>query len=118
MSQQEIEQIEVTIEQAMEIIDRGRAIERLEMNPDFRRLVLDGYFADEAARLTHLLSDPVTIMQGHQDLVKNDLMSIGGFKRYLMTIRHLAAQAERDVNDARNEMEYIRVEEHAEGDDE
>lgn len=83
MSQHEIEQIEVSISELQKMVEMGKRAERLALNPDFKALIMDGYFGEEASRLALLMSDPRVIDQGQQEFVRNDLMAIGGLKRYL-----------------------------------
>jgi len=113
MSQNEIEQVELSIEAAQEMVARGRAAERLALVPEFKRLVLDGYFRDEAARLAHLLSDP-NISEEIRAHVNRDLLGLGAFKRYLHVLVQLGHRAENEIEEARDALEEMRAEEGAE----
>ena len=112
MSQNEIEQIELSITEARKIVERGQMAENLAHNPTFAKLILQGYFVDEAARLAHLLSDPNS--QAHQHLIHNDLVAIGGFKRYLQTLVQIGRAAANEIAQALDEIENIHNEEAAE----
>lgn len=109
MSQQEIEQIELSIEQAKGLIERARLARQLAKNPAFKKLVLEGYFVDEAARLAHLVSDPA-LSQEHRQFVFNDINGVGALKRYFSVIIRMGDQAERDLAEAELELEEIRNE--------
>ena len=54
MSNTQIQGIERNITKSVAAIERGIALERLRVNKDFKSIVLDGYFKDEAVRLVHL----------------------------------------------------------------
>lgn len=114
MSQQnEIHEIEMSIEAAKEMVARGELTEKLAKNPAFKKLVLDGYFVDEAARLAHLVSDP-NLSEEQRAMVNRDLIGIGAFKRYLQTVRQLAGMASREIADAEYELDALRAEDDSE----
>jgi len=108
MSQNDIEQIELSIEAAKEMVEKARMARQLAENPAFKKLILEGYFVDEAARLAHLFSDP-NIPAEHREYVKNDLLAVGGLKRFLSTLVRLGDMAEREIADAELELEEIRA---------
>ena len=111
MSQSDIEKIEIGIEEARKIIERGELAEKLSKNREFKKLILEGYFVEEASRLTHLLSDPSIIRDGNQKFVENDLMGIGGLKRYLSTIVRLGHNMQDELREMENTLEELRLEE-------
>lgn len=89
---QQIEQIEMSIEEAKRIARLGERAERLSNNADFKKIVLDGYFKEEAARLTSLLND-VRLNDAQANIIA-DLTGIASFRRYLsnlVTQGHLMA---------------------------
>lgn len=114
MSQSDIEEIEVTIDEAKKIAKRAERVRRLEKNADFRALVLEGYFTEEAARLAHLVTDPQVIQGGHLEFVQNDLKGIGAFKRYLTATLQLGDIAAQTISDAERELELARAQEDGE----
>lgn len=110
MSQQnDIHEIELSIEAAKEMVARGELAVKLANNSAFKKLVLDGYFVDEAARLVHLFSDP-NLNDEQRAMVERDLIGIGAFKRYLQTVRQIGQMAEREISDAEYELEGLRME--------
>jgi hypothetical protein len=110
MSQSDIEQIELSIEEARKMVDRGRMAEELSMNSGFRKLVLEGYFVEEAARLVHLSSDP-TVPENMRTVILRDLNGPGAFKRYLSTLVQMGRMAAQEIRDAQETLEEIRQEE-------
>lgn len=110
MSQTQIEEIELSIEAAKEMVERGRMADKLATYPEFRKLVLDGYFRDEAARLAHLSSDP-NLPEDIRNHVLRDMQGVGAFKRFLMTIRQLGEMAAREIDEAGQALEELRAEE-------
>lgn len=109
MSQNDIEQIELTIQEAEKLVERAAQARRLAKNRDFRLLVIDGYFLNEAARLAHLVSDPGAAP--HREAIMRDLDGVGAFKRYLHTCTQFGDMAAVEIKDAREAMEEIRAEE-------
>ncbi|SUA63326.1 Uncharacterised protein [Oligella urethralis] len=94
MSSSDLQEIELTIDRAKEMIKDGEAVERLLRNRDFKRLVVDGYFKDEAVRLAFLKSErQVLTDEKLEKIVDSNLKSIGFFKQYLEFISHQALQA-------------------------
>lgn len=112
MSQNEIEQIEVSIEEAKQVVAMGELARKMADNPTFKTLVLEGYFRDEAARLALLVSDPQ--MAPHRELIMRDLDSIGGFKRYLSTKIQMGDIARREIAEGETELDDLRQEDGAE----
>jgi len=116
MSQNQIEEVELSIAEARKMVDRGRTAERLAKNPEFKTLVLDGYFVEEAARLALLYSDP-NLSPEIRDHVIRDLAGPGAFKRYLSTIVQFGQMAAREILEAEETLDELREEELFEEDD-
>jgi len=91
MSQLEknIEEVELTIAEARKIVEYGTVVRRLIDNPDFKKVVTDDYFVEEAARLALLYSDP-SINKDQARMINNDLLGLGAFKRYIQTKLQMA----------------------------
>lgn len=110
MSQSEIEQIELTIEEAEKMVERMERALRLAENPDFKALILEGYFKEEAIRLTHLLSAPALSPKMREDTIKG-LEAIGLLKQHLHAVVQKGVLAEQEIKEAREEADLIRAEE-------
>lgn len=105
----EIREVEMSIEAAKEMVARGEMARKLADNPDFKKIVLDGYFVDEAARLTHLFSDPM-MDEAQRKMIERDLIGIGAFKRYLKNAVQFGEIAAREISDAEIELDELRAE--------
>jgi len=105
--QNDIETVELSIEVAEEAIKRGKQAKALAKNKDFKELVLDGYFQDEAARLVHLVSHPTT-KDEMRTTVQRDIDGVGAFKRYLQTIVMFGEQAELALEADKQTLEEMR----------
>lgn len=93
MSTQQIEAIEKSIARAKVDIEIGQALERLKRNQDFKKIVLDGYFRDEAIRLVHLKSDPNMTSPEAQRSIVSQMDAIGTLSSYFNTAMQRAALA-------------------------
>ncbi|MBL1322176.1 MAG: hypothetical protein COA63_014125 [Methylophaga sp.] len=109
MSQNEIEEIEVSIEEAKQVVARGDLLNKLINTPEFQELVDKGYFNDEAIRLVNLYNDP-SVPVDARALVANDLGGIGAFKRYLRVIGMMAQTAQNEIDSHKANLEYIQEE--------
>lgn len=114
--QQDLQQCELSIEQARKLIDFGDHIRSLENNKSFQTVVLDGYLRDEAVRCTGLLADFQLTPEAKADTFEA-LKAISYFRRYLMTRRQISDKARGDLESNLEAMEQIRLAEAA-GDDE
>ena len=110
MSQNDIHEVELSIEHAKKLVERGQMAQKLASNYEFKKLVLEGYFVEEAARLVHLFSDP-NIPEDVRTYIERDLQCPGAFKRYLSTIVQMGLQAAQEIKDAHQTLEDIRQEE-------
>ena len=108
IDEQEYEAIQITIAQAKEQIDLGKALERLQNNPDFQSLILQGYLKDHSARLGHLLSDPNMQEKSKRKSVIKELEAVGNFMGYLRVTSQRAFMAEEAVRV--NEEELVNME--------
>ena len=57
MSNEAINAIERDIKEARKHVELGDSLERLLNNRDFKKVIVEGYFEKEAARLVHLKAD-------------------------------------------------------------
>lgn len=93
----QLEQIDISIEQAKETIAMKKALDNLTDNPDFIKIIIDGYLKDEALRLVMLRADD----RFKEDLDQAGLMkaidAIGNFKMYCNTIMQMGRMAENAV---------------------
>lgn len=104
----QVQEIELQIEAAREIIAKRDALHRLTDNEDFKTVVREGYLKEEAIRLVQLKAQPqVQKPEIQADIVKA-IDGIGCFLKYLQTIEFMAEQAERAIEEANEELAEIR----------
>ena len=97
MNAKYIQELEANIEQAKESIDLGLALERLFSNRDFKRVVLNRYFKEEAVRLVHLKGAPESQTSEAQKSIVNKIDAIGNFANYLKDVTNQAELADKTV---------------------
>ncbi len=101
-------QIELSIDQAKEFMDKSEALKRLERNDDFKKLILEGYLEKEAVRLVGLLMD--SEMQGdlEKDLINKELFGISSLRLFLRNVHLIAAQMQNQVARSEEVLEELR----------
>lgn len=113
---EQLNQIEKDIKVSTEVVDFGNALERLRSNRDFKRVVLEGYFKDEAVRLVHLSADPSMQSPEKQESIKQQMNAIGQLNQYFNTVFFRARQAGKYIADA-EEMRHELIAEEATSDE-
>ena len=116
MSEQ-IKQLEMSIDEAKELIALGESIERLYKNKDFKKVILEGYFKDEAVRLVMSKSNPM-LLQGSPTMKSDDIQrdldrmifSIGFLQQFFFTRLQFAEQAKKALADSESMLEELRNE--------
>tara|TARA_B110000967_G_scaffold51926_1_gene53158 strand:+ start:4289 stop:4630 length:342 start_codon:yes stop_codon:yes gene_type:complete len=110
MSQQQINEIEFSIQQAQAFIKLGKCIERLEVNADFQELIADSYFKDEAIRLVHLKGDHTQQSDEAQKEIDNQMLAISGLSSYFRIVQMRAEMAVRAVTDDEDTLAELHAE--------
>lgn len=107
MRDQEIETIELSMDEARKLIRLKDMALRLAENPDFKELIRDGYFVEEAARLVHVFSDPNLVAQ--RDEIARDMHAIGTLKRFLHLRVLQGRAAERELPEHESNLQELRA---------
>ena len=87
--------IQISIENAKKAIDLAQALHRLHDNPDFKAVILDDYFHEEAHRAVLLKADQSMAPPEKQKAVDDVITSIGGLYNYFGKVYRLAEMSER-----------------------
>lgn len=86
MSSETIRAIEANIREAKKFVEQGEALERLQANRDFKKVILDGYFEQEAIRLVHLKASPAMQSAEMQKSIVAQMDAIGSLDQYFNTV--------------------------------
>lgn len=105
-----VEQLEQQIRDAKVLIEKRHQALRLSENSDFRKLFMEGYFRDDAARLVQLAGDPALTKEQQADSLSMAIAT-GHAKRYLSMAVQMGAHAEESLPDMERELELLRAEE-------
>ena len=108
MSNNEVTEIELNIKEAQEIVDLGKALDRLHNNRDFKKVILEGYFKNEAVRLVSIKGDPNLQSVDSQERIVKAIDAIGGLRGFFGTIDFKAEQAKQAIEEDEKELEFIR----------
>jgi hypothetical protein len=108
-NESEIQQVEVSLEEAERIAEFGAALSRLENNRDFQAVILDGYFQLEAARLVMCTAEPHIKGEAREGLFAG-IRGIAELRQYLLARRSAAEMAAKEIADYREELDELRGE--------
>lgn len=108
-NQHDIQQVEVSLEEAERIVSFGEALGRLEQNRDFQAVILDGYFREEAARLV-MLTGEINLKPEQHAAVLAGIRGIAELRQYLLAQRTKAQMAAKEVADFKETLDELRTE--------
>lgn len=115
MINEQIEQIELSIDDAKKAIQLSKSLDRLIKNKDFQRVIDTGYLETEAVRLVHLKADFNMQSVENQDFVIRGIDSIGNLRAYFSKIFQKGRGAESALVDHENTREALLAEDLLEG---
>lgn len=107
MNNNTVQAIEENIRQAKLIAGKGEALERLRQNRDFKAVILDGYFKEEAIRLVHLKADPSMQSPDMQKSIVAQMDAIGSLNQHFTAVVQQASIALKAISadeEARDEI--------------
>lgn len=102
-----IQAIDANINEAKKIADVGESLERLRLNRDFKKVIMEGYFEKEAIRLVHLKADPNMQTPDHQKSIIAQMDAIGSLNQYFHAVYQQANIARKAIvsdEEARDEL--------------
>lgn len=94
---EQLNQVELSIEHAQKTIGLMNSVLKLSDNADFKAVIEVGYFEKEASRLVLLKADPNMQGENDQKMINNAINAIGYFRQYLGTTIQLGRMAENAV---------------------
>lgn len=110
MSQDYIEEVEMSINEAKKIVNLGKSLERLLANRDFKRVFLEEYLEKEAIRLVHLKGDLNMQSAEHQASILSQMDAISCFTMFMQKLQHQGVLAEKAMEDGENTLDELRQE--------
>ena len=67
------------------------SLRNLRNSPDFKRVILQGYFRDKAVNGVSLLAQDAVIANGQRSAVMEDLIAISSLEDFFITIENLGS---------------------------
>lgn len=107
MDNQQVQQLEASIERNKADIAQLDALEHLFSNKYFQELILNGYLKEEAVRLVMLKADPNQQKPEHQAAIIRDIDAIGSLQAFLKTVKFKGDIARRSLDDDRDTLADI-----------
>ena len=107
---QELKQVEATIEDAEKYLKFSIHEGKLSKNESFKKIIMEGYFKDEAARLAGMLAEPQMADELNQREITSALKAIGHLRQYLINIHRTHVTLETSLQDHKNLADEIRSE--------
>jgi len=106
-----VKAIEQNIKQAKLLVDMGTSMARLRNNADFKKVIMNGYFEQEAIRLVHLKADISMQSADCQKSIGVQMDAIGSFSQYLNTVQYKADLASKAISADEETRDEILAEE-------
>ena len=107
LDQSELQQVEITIEQAEETIKLRDALRTLSKLKEFKDVIDEGYFVNEACRLVMSKSDMQLQAPEQQKMIDDGIIGIGQLRAYFTLIMQAGQMADaslREAHEARTEI--------------
>lgn len=103
VSNQTADNIAVTAEELQEYnyyVGMKQSLERLEANPDFQKVILEGYFKDKAINGVSLLASPRIKAEGKRGDIMEALVAISHLQDYFIVTKQLGMEMDdEDIDD-------------------
>ena len=96
-TEEELNQLEANIAEAKHFIDIKKSVERLFKNRDFKKVILEYYFKEEAARLVMAKSSKLNEEQ--KKLIDCMIYGIGALSNFFDSVHQRGVQAEQALGD-------------------
>jgi hypothetical protein len=108
----QLQEINLTIEEAQKNIELMEAYHRLQDNLDFKKLILEGYYINEAADLVANKVRPELAQEHHQQMIDRLILGVGGLRMYLTKVHNMGVQAKNALDAHYRTREEIMEEMH------
>lgn len=100
--------LDLEIEDAKKSIALSDALERLQNNPDFKTVVQEAYFKEEASNVVLAKAVPHLRSDQHQKVFEQRIIGIGEFRQWLSEVvaqGNMARKALEEAEQMRDEIE-------------
>ena len=97
-TQQQIQQVELSIDDARNAISKMKCLNRLRDNKDFQELFEEDYLIQEASRVVLMKAHVSMDNPASQERLSNQIIAIGWFRNYLSTVIGYGQQAQKAID--------------------
>jgi len=111
MRDNELKQIDQNIKESKLIVKMAEALENLGNSRDFKLVIMEGYFKEEAIRLVMLRSDPSMQTPERQQSLMAQIDAIGTLNQYFQTVFFKGSIANKAIAADEETREEILLEE-------
>lgn len=105
VTEQQLNDHRVKLQEQLEFC---KAAERLTMNPDFKKVIMDGFMGTEASRYVQVSTDLMLSTEQRADALATAQAS-GYLKRYLQRIHTMGNQFLHEIQQVDQELEFVRT---------
>jgi hypothetical protein len=110
-TQEQINEVEMSIADAKKAVQRRDAMYRLEKNKDFKALILEGFMEKHAVRQVMLKASPQMQSPELQAMVDMQITAIGQFKQFMYGVVVMGNNAEKAMEADEATLEELHAEE-------
>ena len=96
-TEEELNQLDANIAEAKHFIDIKKSVERLFKNRDFKKVILEFYFKEEAARL--VMAKSSNLNEEQKKLIDCMIYGIGALSNFFDSVHQRGIQAEQALQD-------------------
>lgn len=107
----DIEEINISISEAKKKVALKNSLDRLTQDPNFERVILNGYFKEHAARLVMLRADPGMESAARQESLLRAIDAVGELQQYFRGVIQLGLMAEKSLQEDEQTRQEILGEE-------
>ncbi len=111
MTQDTVTQLEDSIKASRQFVEMDKALERLESNADFKKIIVEGYLEKEAVRLVHLKGNAAMQTPERKASILAQIDAISGLLQYFQTISQQASMAVNNIASSEAMLEELSAEE-------
>lgn len=94
------EEVELEMVENQQWISRWEALERLQKNPDFVNVIMEGYIRDRSLNGVSMLANDSVKRQGQRADVMEMLVAVSTLQDYFKMLKNLGAIAKEELEEA------------------
>jgi hypothetical protein len=107
---EEINQCKEAIEEINSILEKDKALKRLESDSDDWKMLMEAYLADEKDRIANVLTSTIPLREESENMLHQKLMSIRHFRLFMSNILTEAVHAEDRLKEFNERLNFLEGE--------